>query len=143
MKFKEIKQEVLRSIGNVSLGFLTSVLCNTLKIRRVNSEGIDLLIAEKKNFILAFWHGAMLIPWYVHRDQNMTALVSKSKDGTLLAKLLEKWKYNVIRGSSNDGGRAALDTMIGWQKEMNLFCLLLTARGGLLKNSKPALLLRL
>lgn len=123
MKLKDIQRDFLRFVGNVSLKQLTCVLCNSLNIRRVNSEGIDLLTEQKKNFILVFWHGTMLIPWFIHRQRNFAALVSKSKDGSLLANLLDKWNYKVIRGSSNDGGRAALNAMIDLAKNNNTLCL--------------------
>ena len=127
MKLKDIQRDFLRFVGNACLSQLVSVLCNSLKIRRYNSEGIDLLIERNQNFILAFWHGTMLIPWYIHKNKKYAALVSKSKDGTLLANLLHKWKYEVIRGSSNDGGRAALNTMIDLAKKSK--SLLLTPDG--------------
>jgi lysophospholipid acyltransferase (LPLAT)-like uncharacterized protein len=123
MKLKDIRRDFLRFLGNIFLSQLICVLCNTLKIKKLNSQGVDALIERKENFILAFWHGTMLIPWYVHREMNFTALVSKSKDGALLANLLDKWNYRVIRGSSNDGGRAALSAMIDMAKNNNTLCL--------------------
>jgi len=123
MKLNDKQREILRSIGDVSLNWLACVLCNSLRIRRINSEGIDSLIKKNENFILAFWHGTMLIPWFIHKNRNFAGLVSKSKDGGLLANLLEKWNYKVIRGSSNDGGRAALNAMIDLAKNNNTLCL--------------------
>jgi Uncharacterized protein conserved in bacteria len=123
MKLKDIKQSILRFIGNASISTLAGVLCNTLKIDSVNSEEIDSLIKQKKNFILVFWHGTMLIPWYLHRNEKLVALVSKSKDGQLLAKLLDRWNYKVIRGSSNDGGRVALKSMIDFVEKDHSLCL--------------------
>lgn len=98
-------------MGNAFLSSLSLVLCKTLRIERKNTQGIDSLLKQKKNFILVFWHGTMLLPWYLHKDRNFAALVSKSKDGELLARMLEKWNYLVIRGSSNDGGKEALIKM--------------------------------
>ena len=54
----------------------------------------------------------MLFPWYVHSNMSFAALISKSKDGDLLAKLLESWNYKVIRGSSSSDGGIALKFMI-------------------------------
>jgi lysophospholipid acyltransferase (LPLAT)-like uncharacterized protein len=39
-------------------------------------------------------------------------LVSKSKDGEYLTSVLNKWEYKVIRGSSRDGGKEALNMMM-------------------------------
>ena len=77
---------------------------------------IEELEAKNKNYVLAFWHGSMLLPWYLHRKKKMVALTSKSKDGDLLAKVLKNWKYRVIRGSSSTGGDVALGIMIDYAK---------------------------
>ena len=58
----------------------------------------------------------MLLGWYLHRNKNFTALISKSKDGDLLAKLLKHWNYNVVRGSSSKGGDVALGIMVDYAK---------------------------
>jgi lysophospholipid acyltransferase (LPLAT)-like uncharacterized protein len=62
--------------------------------------------------VVAFWHGFMLPVWKHFTKFKPAALVSQSKDGRLLTELLEKWKYNVVRGSSSKGGREALDSII-------------------------------
>ncbi len=53
-----------------------------------------------------------MIGWYLHRNGNMASLVSQSKDGDVLAAILKKWNYNVVRGSSSTGGGDALTAMI-------------------------------
>jgi lysophospholipid acyltransferase (LPLAT)-like uncharacterized protein len=93
-----------------------NILCKTLKIVYSNKEALDELRKQDKNFILAFWHGTMLLPWYMHKDHGMAALISKSRDGDLLAKLLRKWNYTIVRGSSTEGGEVALGIMIDYAK---------------------------
>lgn len=64
---------------------------------------------------MAFWHGSMLMGWYLHRPKNkrrISALVSQSPDGEILASVLERWKYTMIRGSSHIGGKEAMQMMI-------------------------------
>lgn len=79
-------------------------------------EFITALIKEKKKYVLAFWHGTMVIPWFAHRNLNQLAIISQSKDGDLLAKILRKWNYKVVRGSSSKGGEVALQIMIDHAK---------------------------
>jgi lysophospholipid acyltransferase (LPLAT)-like uncharacterized protein len=45
---------------------------------------------------------------YLHRDKNLCCLVSKSKDGEYMARILLGMGFNVIRGSSSNGGSQAL-----------------------------------
>jgi lysophospholipid acyltransferase (LPLAT)-like uncharacterized protein len=116
MTLKKIKHDVLRFIGNYILFFVINVLCKTLRISFINKKVIDELEHNGKNYVLAFWHGTMLLPWYLHRNKNFTALISKSKDGDLLSKILRRWNYNVIRGSSSTGGDVALSIMVDYAK---------------------------
>jgi lysophospholipid acyltransferase (LPLAT)-like uncharacterized protein len=88
------------------------VLCATLRIQIRNAEEVRKLQAERKKYIVAFWHGTMLLPWFTHRGQQMIGLTSQSKDGELLARVLQKWGYMVIRGSSSKGGKSALDDIV-------------------------------
>ncbi|HEX2963272.1 MAG TPA: lysophospholipid acyltransferase family protein [Ignavibacteriales bacterium] len=112
MKPKKLGQDILRFLGNYFLYSGISLLLKTLKINSRNREHFDRLVKEKKNFVFAFWHGSMLIPWYINKDLDFSALVSRSKDGSLLDKILTKWNYRVIRGSSNDGGSMALKLLL-------------------------------
>jgi len=127
MKFKEIKQRVLRFLGIHFLHGAVNVLCKSLKIETHNSGGIEELLSSGKNMVFAFWHGTMLIPWYIQRDSNFAALVSQSKDGDLLANILNKWKYDVARGSSHKGGKEALEILLN-KAELN-FSLSITPDG--------------
>lgn len=127
MGLKKSKQGVLRFLGYYFLYYILSILCKSLKIVRQNFEVIETLNKSKQNYVLAFWHGTMLLPWYLHGSQNFAALTSKSKDGDLLAKILKKWKYKVIRGSSSTGGDVALGIMVDYAK--NKYSIAITPDG--------------
>lgn len=112
MKLRKQYQSFLRFIGNYVLYILIQTLCKTLRMQSLGNKFINTLAKEKKNFVLAFWHGTMVIPWFAHRDLKLLAIISQSKDGDLLAKILRKWNYKVVRGSSSKGGEVALQIMI-------------------------------
>lgn len=116
MNLKESERGILRFLGDHFLFYAISALCKSLKIKKHNYEVIENLDSKNQNYVLAFWHGTMLLPWYLHGASNFAALTSKSKDGDLLAKILRKWKYNVVRGSSSTGGDVALGIMIDYAK---------------------------
>jgi len=116
MKLKKAKQDSLRILGQLFLTNIVTALCKSLKIEKINDETIKKLDEENKNYILAFWHGTMLLPWFMHGSPEFSALISKSKDGDLLAKILKHWKYEVVRGSSSSGGDVALGIMIDFAK---------------------------
>ncbi len=116
MNYKKIKQGVLRFAGNYLLANSVNALCRSLSVNIINGHILDDLTNKNQNFVLAFWHGTMLLPWYLHRNKNFTGLTSKSKDGDLLARILKKWNYNVVRGSSSSGGDIALGIMVDYAR---------------------------
>ena len=127
MSLKKSKQHILRFLGDHFLYYAITVLCKSLKIEKYNYEVIEKLISKNQNYVLAFWHGTMLLPWYLHGAPNFAALTSKSKDGDLLAKILKKWKYQVVRGSSSTGGDVALGVMVDYAR--NKYSIAITPDG--------------
>jgi len=116
MSVKKSKQGVLRFLGDHFLYYAITALCKSLRIIKQNDDVIEKLEKKNQNYILAFWHGTMILPWYLHGTPDFAALTSKSKDGDLLAKILKKWKYQVVRGSSSTGGDVALGIMVDYAK---------------------------
>ena len=116
MDTKQVKQDTLRFLGSFILKHSLDALSRTLCFSFKNKKVIDDLRKQKQNYVLAFWHGTMLLPWFLHRNDGFAALTSKSKDGDLLAKQLKYWKYKVVRGSSSKGGDVALGIMVDHAK---------------------------
>ena len=119
MKLSQYQKRILHFLGLRLSNFAVNVLLKTVRIEIKNGQKISELISEKKNFVAAFWHGSMMIGWYLHRNKNFSSLVSKSKDGDLLGKILKRWNYPVIRGSSSVGGDVALGIMVDYAKNNN------------------------
>lgn len=90
---------------------LIGIVALTWRVRFIGREYIDGLTRDRKPFVLVFWHGDMLMGWYFHRGRRYSSLVSMSKDGDVLAEILRRWKYTVIRGSSSKGGKDARSQM--------------------------------
>jgi len=65
-----------------------------------------------KPFIMACWHGELLmIPYayrYYKKDPNVKLLISEHFDGNLIAKTLDFFNFGTIRGSTTRGGIKAL-----------------------------------
>ncbi len=67
--------------------------------------------------VVAFWHDEMLPVWKLFAGKGSIGLTSKSRDGGLLAALLEQWGYVVVRGSSSRHGKEALEELVSWAEE--------------------------
>lgn len=112
MKLTEKQRNFIRFIGIRFADFAIRMLIGTLRIKFINEEALLKAAEEKKNYVSAFWHGSMMIGWFINRKNNPAALVSRSRDGDVLAAVLGKWNYNIVRGSSSTGGPDALASMV-------------------------------
>lgn len=68
--------------------------------------------ANNSGLIFAHWHGRLLPLSYHHRGRGLVPIISKSGDGEYLARIVEHWGYNPVRGSSSRGGSQALRQML-------------------------------
>ncbi|MFO7962476.1 MAG: lysophospholipid acyltransferase family protein [Desulfobacterales bacterium] len=72
---------------------------------------------EAGRFLLAFWHSRLLLPSYVHKRLGVVVLVSQSRDGEIISRILHHQGQKTVRGSSTRGGLRALAGMIRTMKE--------------------------
>ena len=100
--------------------FLINLIARTWRIKLIGNY-------PDNPAVIAFWHGKMLPGWYLFRNRKSSAIVSSSKDGEILTQILSKWGFNVVRGSSDKGGKEALRQMIN--QLMDGYYLLITPDG--------------
>jgi lysophospholipid acyltransferase (LPLAT)-like uncharacterized protein len=66
-----------------------------------------------KPFILAFWHGRLLmVPYFKPRGARVYVVISHHRDGELIAKTQKLFGIGTIRGSTSRGGVKALREII-------------------------------
>jgi lysophospholipid acyltransferase (LPLAT)-like uncharacterized protein len=58
--------------------------------------------------LLAIWHGRTLYFLHRYQRQRLTILVSHSRDGELVSRVLQRFGVHVTRGSSSRGGAQGL-----------------------------------
>lgn len=80
----------------------------TLRITRRNAETFFDPDIRTKRPIILLWHDEIfpLIP--SHANDHFTCVVSQSRDGEILAQVLERFGLRTVRGSSSRGGLRAL-----------------------------------
>jgi len=68
---------------------------------------------EGKPFILAFWHGRlMMAPMAWRPGASMNMLISANRDGRIIADAIKHFDLDTITGSKSKGGMAALRAML-------------------------------
>lgn len=90
----------------------------TVRIKIINRriyEEYFLNNKEKGNVVAASWHRHAIFFFYFFRNiKNGVAMVSRSKDGELIARVGKRFGYYSVRGSSSKGGGEALHAMIDY-----------------------------
>ncbi len=112
MKLPKPAKNILHFLSRIFTNLIVKLLCKSLKLNIKLPESTQQLFNSNKNYVVSFWHGTMLFPWYYFKNKNFAAIVSKSKDGELLSNLLKKWNYQLARGSSHNGGKEAFSNLI-------------------------------
>lgn len=111
------RAQLLSFIGWIIL----SVWSRTIGLRFVNREIPARFISEGKNFIYAFWHGRQFLLFHSHRDSGVIIPASESRDGEIQARILRRFGFEVVRGSSKrKGDRALLGMVEGLRKGKNV-----------------------
>jgi lysophospholipid acyltransferase (LPLAT)-like uncharacterized protein len=99
---------VLRSLMPTPAAWLVKAICATLREQVVRGDLEHGLRARRRNVIYAFWHGHLLYLMYRYRGSGVYILVSQSRDGELLSRMLRRFGLPTIRGSSSRGGRRSM-----------------------------------
>ncbi len=101
--FRFLAIKIVPFIGSLLIRFLYTT--NKKVFHAPNDLG-------EKNFIMACWHGELLMIPYAYtrykKNPNVKLLISEHFDGNLIAKTLNKFGFGTIRGSSTRGGAKAL-----------------------------------
>ena len=78
----------------------------TSEIHQKNRKNIDSLFERKESFIYAFWHDQLLVcPLTWQSKRGIKVLISKHRDGDIIAKLISNLGFESIRGSTHKSGK--------------------------------------
>lgn len=107
-----------RLVPYLAYAFVT-VVGWTNRTTVVRGEVRERLWSRKQRFIYAFWHQRQVFFTWSHRGAQAAVLVSKSKDGEMIAETMRLSGIKAVRGSSSRGGVAAAREMVeilgsGW-----------------------------
>ncbi len=112
----------------------------SINFRFVNRESVEKLKRENKGFIAIFWHNRILPIMWTERDQGVVTLVSRSRDGELIARALKKLGYCVVRGSSSKGIVSSTRVLIEELKEGKIVAIIPDGPKGPIYTVKPGII---
>ncbi len=73
--------------------------------------------ARGENAIIAFWHDQLLLMALGYRGPGTRILISQSRDGELIARVMKRLGHEAVRGSSSRGGREAFRALMKLAQE--------------------------
>ena len=80
----------------------------TFRKRWVGRERFEALTQKDPRFILGIWHTNVLYSPLFLRGRNIAVMVSNSKDGEYITRVVERFGNCTVRGSSTRGGGLAM-----------------------------------
>jgi lysophospholipid acyltransferase (LPLAT)-like uncharacterized protein len=101
----------VRAIGDAGR-WLSDALFATVRFEVEHEERFAPYRDRGEPVVLCVWHGRLLPVTYYHRHLPITAIISQSRDGDYIARLVEGWGYETVRGSTSRGGRRALTGLV-------------------------------
>ena len=105
------KQRCLLAVAPPLAALLIRVLGATLRYRDVNAPGVPNGHTIPGPVVFAFWHCSMLTCAHRFRNLGIAILISRSFDGELIARTVERLGFLAVRGSSSRGGASGLRGM--------------------------------
>ena len=95
--------------GALGSGVINTLLAST-RVETENEPEPGLRL-HGKPLVGLCWHGHLLVFAHHHRGADLATLISQSRDGEYSARVVQRWGYTVVRGSSSRGGSGALREM--------------------------------
>lgn len=92
-------------------------LMGSCRYRREGVENYEQFWRQGKPVVFTLWHGRLLPCTHFHRGQGIVTLVSQHRDGEYITRVVRKWGYTAVRGSSTRGGLEALRELIQHLKQ--------------------------
>jgi lysophospholipid acyltransferase (LPLAT)-like uncharacterized protein len=102
-------------------------------------EAYDRALAGDERCIFAFWHARMLPLVLTHRGRGVAVLVSRHRDGELIARIIEHLGFVSARGSSTRGGEEGVREMLQWAERGHLLAVTPDGPRGPAERVKPGL----
>lgn len=118
---KQLRRDIARylSLGLAPylLHFLIRLLHASMRIELVGREVMPSFTGRGEGFVGIFWHGRLLMIPFIYPGRALHTLVSTHRDGEIIARILERFGFRLVRGSSKKGGSAALKEMVRLLRE--------------------------
>jgi len=112
-----LKDRILLALGPSLAAVMIRLLYRLNRIEFIGEEHPQKIWQRGNHLILTFWHDQLLLMVKGYRGPGSKILISASQDGELIARVMQHFSQQAVRGSSSRGGRAAFKELISLAKE--------------------------
>jgi lysophospholipid acyltransferase (LPLAT)-like uncharacterized protein len=109
-----LKQRILLWLIEWAGYFAIRILGPTIRFSVSREEGSPKNFAERP-FVYSFWHNCMIPAMYWCRDLQVRVMSSDSFDGEYTGRIMQKFGFIKVRGSSSKG---AVRALLGMRREL-------------------------
>jgi lysophospholipid acyltransferase (LPLAT)-like uncharacterized protein len=115
---RRLKSAVLKKIPLIvaALTYLWGKSCARITV--VNGDFEAELALSGRGCVYVTWHQRLLNLFFLKYRRPVTIMISRSKDGDLVAAVAEKLGFGTVRGSSSRGGATAMYQLIDKMREI-------------------------
>jgi lysophospholipid acyltransferase (LPLAT)-like uncharacterized protein len=93
------------------------VLRHTMRVFSVGDRTLHSFAEREEVYIGMSWHGRMLMLPFIYPGKRLNILISTHRDGEIIANVMKRFGYELVRGSSSKGGAVALRELINLLKQ--------------------------
>lgn len=104
---KQFKQELTFRVGSFLAWTVAQIIGRTTKFHITGDELFREHHLSGKGLIIAIWHGRTLLPVYYYRGLGVWTITSLSRDGEFQTRIVNRFGFRTVRGSSGRGGMKA------------------------------------
>jgi len=109
---------LIRGAPPLIYGFMVA-LERTIRWTEVNPDPVRAVWTRGGRVILVFWHNRMLMAPFFYRGRGLRILISRHTDGELIRRVMLRFQFGSVRGSTRRGGAEAFREMLrsveqGW-----------------------------
>lgn len=113
---KKIKRSLTQALASWPVTLLLVALIRlvyaTMRITVVGGGILPGFAARGEGYVGAFWHGRILMFPFLYPGKALHILVSQHRDGEIIATILGRFGFHLVRGSSSKGGHDAMREML-------------------------------
>ena len=106
-----VKQRAMLAVVPRVASAAIRLLGATLRFEEVCAPGVRVGDTIPGPTVFCFWHRSLLLAAYRFRGLGIAILISRSFDGELIARTVERLGFRAVRGSSSRGGSVGLRGM--------------------------------